>query len=173
MVFGKPLNSQPVIRAKLASMISRVEACQNWFESITHQMNNVLVFYIDHFIPFCSPYIQMTYDETSDKLAGPIGLLKQYVRALYQFSLLTNFNQICITDRSRNCRRWDLLYELKLDVFLDVSVRADATQVFGGRALTMTGMGKIIEGVRFFTSFFLLFVSTYALLTAVPSHLGL
>ena len=92
----------------------------------------------------------MTYDETSDKLAGPIGLLKQYVRALYWFSLLTNFNQICITDRSRNCRRWDLLYELKLDVYLDISVRADATQVFGGRALTMTGMGKIIEGVRFF-----------------------
>ena len=41
IVFGKPLTSQAVIRAKLASMISRVEACQNWFESITYQMNNV------------------------------------------------------------------------------------------------------------------------------------
>ena len=41
IVFGKPLNSQAVIRAKLASMISRVEACQNWFESTTYQMNNV------------------------------------------------------------------------------------------------------------------------------------
>ena len=43
IVFGKPLNSQAVIRAKLASMISRVEACQNWFESTTYQMNNVSI----------------------------------------------------------------------------------------------------------------------------------
>ena len=41
IVFGKPLTSQAVIRAKLASMISRVEACQNWFEYTTYQMNNV------------------------------------------------------------------------------------------------------------------------------------
>ena len=41
IVFGKPLTSQAVIRAKLASMISRVEACQNWFESTTYQMINV------------------------------------------------------------------------------------------------------------------------------------
>lgn len=41
IVFGKPLTSQAVIRAKLASMISRVEGCQNWFESVTYQMNNV------------------------------------------------------------------------------------------------------------------------------------
>ena len=40
-VFGKPLNAQPVIRAKLAAMISRVEAGQNWLENVTHQMNNV------------------------------------------------------------------------------------------------------------------------------------
>ena len=61
LVFGKPLTSQAVIRAKLAAMISRVEACQNWFESVTHQMN------------------MMNYKEQSDKLAGPIGLLKQFV----------------------------------------------------------------------------------------------
>ncbi|KAG5642617.1 hypothetical protein DXG03_002487 [Asterophora parasitica] len=59
LVFGKPLTSQPVIRAKLAAMISRVEACQNWYESVTFQMN------------------QMSYNEMSNKLAGPIGLLKQ------------------------------------------------------------------------------------------------
>jgi hypothetical protein len=41
MVFGKPLSAQSVIRAKLASMISRVEACQNWLETITYQMNHV------------------------------------------------------------------------------------------------------------------------------------
>ncbi|KAG6893417.1 hypothetical protein C0992_010052, partial [Termitomyces sp. T32_za158] len=62
MVFGKPLTSQPVIRSKLAAMISRVEACQNWFVSRTAR-------------------------ETAE----------------------------------------------------------DATQIFGGRALTTTGMGKLIE----------------------------
>jgi len=41
VVFGKPLHAQPVIRAKLASMIARVESCQNWWESVTFQMNNV------------------------------------------------------------------------------------------------------------------------------------
>ncbi|RDB15501.1 Acyl-CoA dehydrogenase [Hypsizygus marmoreus] len=91
LVFGKPLTSQPVIRAKLAAMISRVEACQNWHESITYQMN------------------QMSYNEMSDKLAGPIGLLKQFV--------------------SRTARE----------------TAEDATQIFGGRALTTTGMGKLIE----------------------------
>ncbi|KAH9483021.1 Acyl-CoA dehydrogenase apdG [Psilocybe cubensis] len=91
IVFGKPLTSQAVIRAKLATMISRVEACQNWYESITYQMN------------------QMTYAQQSDKLAGPIGLLKQFI--------------------SKAGRE----------------TAEDATQVFGGRALTVTGMGKFIE----------------------------
>ncbi|KAG7096522.1 hypothetical protein E1B28_003951 [Marasmius oreades] len=61
IVFGKPLTAQPVIRAKLGAMIQRIEACQNWLESITFQMNN------------------MSYDEMSSKLAGQIGLLKQFV----------------------------------------------------------------------------------------------
>jgi len=91
IVFGKPLTAQPVIRAKLAAMISRVEACQNWFESVTYQMN------------------KMSYSQQSDKLAGPIGLLKQFV--------------------SRSGRE----------------TAEDATQVFGGRALTVSGMGKFIE----------------------------
>ncbi|THU89969.1 acyl-CoA dehydrogenase NM domain-like protein [Dendrothele bispora CBS 962.96] len=91
MVFGRPLTSQAVIRAKLASMIQRIEACQNWLETITYQMNN------------------MSYNEMSSKLAGPIGLLKQFV--------------------SKAGRE----------------TAEDATQVFGGRALTTTGMGKLIE----------------------------
>ncbi len=41
MVFGKPLSSQAVIRSKLGAMISRLEACQNWIETVTFQMNNV------------------------------------------------------------------------------------------------------------------------------------
>jgi len=91
IVFGKPLTSQAVIRNKLGKMITRIEACQNWLELITHQMNN------------------MTYNEMSDKLAGQIGLLKQFVS---------------------RCGR---------------ETAEDATQVFGGRALTVTGMGKLVE----------------------------
>ncbi|KZT12675.1 acyl-CoA dehydrogenase NM domain-like protein [Laetiporus sulphureus 93-53] len=91
MVFGKPLSSQPVVRAKLASMIARVESGQSWLESITYQMNN------------------MSYAEQSDKLAGQIGLLKQY-----------------ITRTGRETAE-------------------DATQIFGGRSITASGMGKLIE----------------------------
>ncbi|XP_006459788.1 hypothetical protein AGABI2DRAFT_202171 [Agaricus bisporus var. bisporus H97] len=94
IVFNKPLSSQAVIRAKLASMISRVEGCQNWFESVTYQMNN------------------MNYSQMSDKLAGPIGLLKQYVSF--------------VSSTARGTAE-------------------DAVQIFGGRGLTVTGMGKLVE----------------------------
>lgn len=60
LVFGKPLISQPVIRQKLAKMISLTEACQSWLETITFQMNN------------------MTYAQQSKLLGGPIGLLKSF-----------------------------------------------------------------------------------------------
>ena len=39
--FGKSLNAQAVVRAKLAQMIARVESAQSWLENVTHQMNNV------------------------------------------------------------------------------------------------------------------------------------
>ncbi|THH32145.1 hypothetical protein EUX98_g2040 [Antrodiella citrinella] len=91
VAFGKPLNAQAVIRSKLANMIARVEAGQNWLETITHQMNN------------------MSYSEQSDKLAGAIGLLKQF-----------------ITRTGRETAE-------------------DATQIFGGRGITATGMGKLVE----------------------------
>ncbi|KDQ57209.1 hypothetical protein JAAARDRAFT_178819 [Jaapia argillacea MUCL 33604] len=58
--FGKPLNSQAVIRSKLAKMIARTESVQNWLENITHQMCN------------------MSYKEQSNKLAGQIAFLKSY-----------------------------------------------------------------------------------------------
>lgn len=57
-VFGKPLHSQAVIRAKIAGMISRAESeyparypvlffnritgVQNWLENITYQMCNMV-----------------------------------------------------------------------------------------------------------------------------------
>ncbi|EGP92702.1 unnamed protein product [Zymoseptoria tritici ST99CH_1A5] len=91
MVFGQPLISQPVIRQKLAKMISHVEANQAWIENITYQMCN------------------MSYDEQSKNLSGPIGLLKVFcTRSAHE-------------------------------------VADDAVGVFGGRALTQTGMGRVIE----------------------------
>lgn len=53
-----------------------------------------------------------SYKEQSDKLAGPIGLLKQFI--------------------TRTARE----------------TAEDATQIFGGRGITATGMGRIIENVR-------------------------
>lgn len=60
IVSGKPISSLPVIRAKLARMISLTEAMQAWLESITDQM------------------CQMSYEQQSDILGGPIGLLKAF-----------------------------------------------------------------------------------------------
>ncbi|KAJ3491781.1 hypothetical protein NLI96_g451 [Meripilus lineatus] len=89
--FGKPLNSQAVIRSKLAAMIARVETVQSWLENITYQMNN------------------MSYKEQAQKLAGPIGLLKMYATRSAQ------------------------------------ETAQDAVQIFGGRGITRTGMGRFVE----------------------------
>ena len=43
--FGKPLNSQAVIRSKLADMIAKSESVQGWLENVTHQMNNMVRFF--------------------------------------------------------------------------------------------------------------------------------
>ena len=85
--FGRPLTAQPVVRARLATMIARVESGQNWLEFVTHQMNNVrgaLSLSLRaraRSETWCSPFAcgQMSYDEQSDKIAGTIGLLKQCV----------------------------------------------------------------------------------------------
>ncbi|CAO1626427.1 unnamed protein product [Parajaminaea phylloscopi] len=58
--FGKPLISQPVIRQKLAALISECEAAQSWLENVTYQMT------------------KMSYDEQSSHLAGQIALLKSW-----------------------------------------------------------------------------------------------
>lgn len=57
-VFGKPLLEQPVIRNKLAKMVSELEGLQSWMEITTYNMN------------------KMSYKESAIKLAGPIALLK-------------------------------------------------------------------------------------------------
>ncbi|KAJ7494657.1 acyl-CoA dehydrogenase [Mycena galericulata] len=59
-VFGKPLTSQPVIRSKLAAMISRVESAQAWLENVTYQM------------------CHMDYKQQSTHLAGQIAFVKMY-----------------------------------------------------------------------------------------------
>jgi alkylation response protein AidB-like acyl-CoA dehydrogenase len=91
IVFGKRLIEQPVIRQKLARMISLTESNQAWLESIAYQMNN------------------MTYTEQSKNLGGPIGLLKSHVTR-------------CAGE-----------------------IAEQATNIFGGRGLTQTGMGRVIE----------------------------
>jgi alkylation response protein AidB-like acyl-CoA dehydrogenase len=80
-----------VIRAKIARMITLVEANQAWLESVTYQMT------------------KMSYAEQSKHLGGTIALLKNY---------------------STRCA-----YE----------VADDATNIFGGRGLTQTGMGWVVE----------------------------
>ena len=72
-------------------MISLCEAQQAWVESITSQMQ------------------QMSYKEQSQKLGGPIGLLKSF------------------------CTRG--AHE----------IADDAVNIFGGRGLTQTGMGRVVE----------------------------
>jgi alkylation response protein AidB-like acyl-CoA dehydrogenase len=91
IVFDKKLIEQPVIRQKIARMISLTESCQAWLESIAYQMCN------------------MTYAEQATHLGGPIGLLKSHATRAAQE----------IADHSTN--------------------------IFGGRGLTQSGMGKIIE----------------------------
>lgn len=93
-VFNKPLIAQPVIREKLGSMISEVEAVYNWLENITYQMN------------------EMSYNEQSKKLAGPIALLK------YRATRVA------------------------------LNIADEACQIFGGRAITKTGMGRNIESFQ-------------------------
>ncbi|KAI8621039.1 acyl-CoA dehydrogenase/oxidase [Chytriomyces sp. MP71] len=93
-VFGKPLVEQPVIRFKLAKMVSEVESVANWLENITYNMT------------------KMTYKEQSMHLAGPIALLKY------------------------RCTR----------VAHDVS--DEACQILGGRAITKTGLGSVVEAFQ-------------------------
>ncbi|KAG9005113.1 hypothetical protein FRB93_009983 [Tulasnella sp. JGI-2019a] len=91
LVFGKPLISQAVVRAKLANMIARVEYLQSWLETVTYQMNN------------------MSYKEVSRHLAGQIGFLKMTCTRTAQ------------------------------------ETANEAVQIFGGRGITKTGMGRLIE----------------------------
>ncbi|PFH53074.1 hypothetical protein AMATHDRAFT_55444 [Amanita thiersii Skay4041] len=90
-VFGRPLNSQPIIRSKLAAMIIRIETAQAWLEHITYQMAN------------------MNFKQDSSRIAGQIALLKVH----------------CSQSAQETAR--------------------DAVQIFGGRGLTKTGMGKYIQ----------------------------
>ena len=91
LVFGKRLIDQPVIRQKLAKMISLTEACQSWLETITYQM------------------CKMEYSQQNMLLGGPIGLLKSYATR-------------CAHD-----------------------VADDAVNIFGGRGITQSGMGRVVE----------------------------
>ncbi|KAL1409185.1 hypothetical protein Q8F55_006015 [Vanrija albida] len=90
-VFGKPLLAQPVIRNKLALMISKAEAMQTWIEHLTFQMT------------------RMDHRTQIKQLGGPMAFCKM------QFSL------------------WEK------------ELADQAVQIFGGRAVTASGMGRYIE----------------------------
>lgn len=71
-VFGQPLINQPVIRNKLARMVSELEAVSAWNENLTYQM------------------CKMSYKEQSKYLAGPIALCKlQATRVAYLMRFFT------------------------------------------------------------------------------------
>ncbi|ORX56271.1 acyl-CoA dehydrogenase NM domain-like protein [Hesseltinella vesiculosa] len=65
-VFGKRLIDQPVIRNKLARMISQMEAQHAWLENLTFQMNH------------------MSHKEQAIKLAGPLALCKFQMTRMLQ-----------------------------------------------------------------------------------------
>lgn len=90
-MFGKLLSSQPVIRQKLAAMISRFESCQSWLENITFQM------------------CRMSGKEQARHLASQVAFLKMHATRASQ------------------------------------ATAADAVQIFGGRGITQTGIGKYVE----------------------------
>eukprot|EP00301_Raphidiophrys_heterophryoidea_P011592 c17733_g1_i1.p1 GENE.c17733_g1_i1~~c17733_g1_i1.p1 ORF type:complete len:531 (+),score=158.27 c17733_g1_i1:43-1593(+) len=90
-VFGNALNAQPVVRNKLARMITTVESTQSWLDAITNQMN------------------VMSFEDQQKHLAGPIALLKY----------TTTRGMLTVCD--------------------------DASQLFGGRAISRTGMGQVVE----------------------------
>ncbi|THV01703.1 acyl-CoA dehydrogenase/oxidase C-terminal [Dendrothele bispora CBS 962.96] len=63
--FSRPLSSQPVIRAKLARMVARVESAQGWLEAVSFQMDEFAKGRGD--------------DKGLEALAGTIALLKAHV----------------------------------------------------------------------------------------------
>jgi len=65
--FGKRLVEHPVIRLKIAQMIGRVEAVQNWIENVTYQMT------------------KMSKKDQAEKLAGPIALLKAQCTQTFEY----------------------------------------------------------------------------------------
>jgi alkylation response protein AidB-like acyl-CoA dehydrogenase len=89
--FGKKLISQPVLRNKLAHMVSQVESLDSWLESVTFQMT------------------QMNEKQQYKHLGGSIALLKLHCTRVATF----------VSDQS--------------------------CQIFGGRAITRTGMGMYVE----------------------------
>ena len=74
----------------------------------------------------------MSYIDQNDKLAGPIALLKSYAY-LAAWSPGVLFDEYYLYRFVSHCGR---------------ETADDAVQIFGGRSITMTGMGKLIENVR-------------------------
>ncbi|KAG6917019.1 hypothetical protein DXG01_004284 [Tephrocybe rancida] len=133
-VFGKPLNSQAVIRSKLASMIARVESAQAWLESVTYQMCN------------------MDYKQQSALLAGSVDA----GGAQSKFNLHSLISQIAFL--KKHCTETAQLTAkdaVQVGRFIPFHTSVDFVvfKIFGGRGITKTdpltqlnvGMGRFIE----------------------------
>ena len=115
-VFGKPLLNQPVIRYKLAAMIARVESVQNWLENVTFQMCHMVN----------SQIISRSLDISRTLTFVFMIPVQNYKQ---QSSYLAG--QIAF---------------LKMYSTRSAQLTAqDATQIFGGRGITRTGMGRHVE----------------------------
>eukprot|EP01061_Rhynchopus_euleeides_P030280 TRINITY_DN50362_c0_g1_i1.p1 TRINITY_DN50362_c0_g1~~TRINITY_DN50362_c0_g1_i1.p1 ORF type:complete len:512 (+),score=231.16 TRINITY_DN50362_c0_g1_i1:52-1587(+) len=91
MVFGKKLITLPVIRAKLAEMVTLSEGLQHWLDAITFQMNSLSVV------------------DAAKKLGGPLAMLKYH------------------------------------STRVSLKIADHASQIFGGRSVTKSGMGQKVE----------------------------
>lgn len=128
--FGKPLISQAVIRSKLAAMIARTESVQSWLENITYQMCHMV--------------------RTSSPLSFSCRILTRYLdiqTTIPEARWVGGGYVLCVTAT-------DDLFLLSQIAFLkSYSTRCaqetakDAVQIFGGRGITRTGMGRFIEHV--------------------------
>jgi hypothetical protein len=110
-------------------MIARVESAQSWLENVTHQMNNVR--------PPLPPLPPLIFFGVAsiDVIRRAVGEYRWNNRSpqavSLSLSLLAGVYSGCryVTNTGR-------------------ATAEDAAQIFGGRSITQTGMGKLVENVR-------------------------
>lgn len=118
-------------------MISRVESGQNWLETITHQMNNVrrpLYRFLFFHLKLACCLVDVVC-RTVRQARWP----HRIVEAVRLYSYPTRIYSSC----------WCMILLRRYITKTGRETAEDSTQIFGGRGITKTGMGKFIENVRF------------------------